>query len=214
MRKFLTFWISILILFIVVLIICYHIYPFRNEDKYCLTPSMKEKIEKLFTTDAFSFYKIEEDHDEITIWVELSSYNEVIGLYSFSLDDLDEIADLYPTGSKINTYEPAEKSLLYLVSLQKTPEMKKLIENAHNAGKKVKLKMVQNLNQVKNIKISDLTVTDNKGRKKIFKVELLNVICEFEYPYHDNPKELKFLNIKYPESLSNVDVKKIEIAYK
>ena len=74
--------------------------------------------------------------------------------------------------------------------------------------------MVQNLNQVKNIKISDLTVTDNKGRKKIFKVELLNVICEFEYPYHDNPKELKFLNIKYPESLSNVDVKKIEIAYK
>ena len=160
MRKFLTFWISILILFIVVLIICYHIYPFRNEDKYCLTPSMKEKIEKIFTTDAFSFYKIEEDHDEITIWVELSSYNEVIGLYSFSLDDLDEIADLYTTGSKINTYEPAEKSLLYLVSLQKTPEMKKLIENAHNAGKKVKLKMVQNLNQVKNIKISDLTVTD------------------------------------------------------
>ncbi len=134
------FSLSIIIIVIILLGVSINRYlPIAENRKALLTPELRGKIEKVLNSEEFSVYKIEENSDELVVWVELLSYDKLI---------VQDIPGAIP--DEILTKNSFSKLIFsYVLS----PEMSKI---ANNINKKVKVRVFQNLKHIKNAKISSL----------------------------------------------------------
>ncbi len=189
------FSLSIIIIVIILLGVSINRYlPIAENRKALLTPELRGKIEKVLNSEEFSVYKIEENSDELVVWVELLSYDKLI---------VQDIPGAIP--DEILTKNSFSKLIFsYVLS----PEMSKI---ANNINKKVKVRVFQNLKHIKNAKISSLLrLTDESGKTLTFDLELLNAICEVEcLRMHTNSKYAVFGSIPITsfKPFSKIEVK-------